>query len=94
MFHTVSVWLQGIVLVSPGIDAERNLMLNVLEKLQSIALMICPNARIVPSPPFEKCTNLPELVPTSPHNCRLTRVTPYEHCEVKLTCHDQIVTCM
>lgn len=62
MFHTVPVLLQGIVLVSPGIDAERNLMLNILEKLQSIAVMICPNARIVPSPPFEKCTNLPELV--------------------------------
>ncbi|KAL0039146.1 hypothetical protein WJX77_009275 [Trebouxia sp. C0004] len=56
-----SAW-QGIVLVSPGIDAERNLMLNLLEKLQSIALMICPNARIVPSPPFDKCTNLPQLV--------------------------------
>lgn len=56
-----SAW-QGIVLVSPGIDAERTLMLTILEKLQSIAVIICPNARIVPSPPFEKCTNLPELV--------------------------------
>ncbi len=62
MFHAVPVPLQGIVLVSPGIDAERTLMLTILEKLQSIALIICPNARIVPSPPFEKCTNLPELV--------------------------------
>ncbi len=66
VFHTVSVSLQGIVLVSPGIDAERNLMLNILEKLQSIAMIICPNARIVPSPPFEKCTNLPELVHLNP----------------------------
>ncbi len=63
---TVSPPLQGIVLVSPGIDAERNLMLNILEKLQSIAMIICPNARIVPSPPFEKCTNLPELVRHNP----------------------------
>ena len=50
------------MLVSPGIDAERTLLLNVLEKLQSIALLLCPNARIVPAPPFEQCTNVPELV--------------------------------
>lgn len=56
-----SCW-QGIVLVSPGIDGERNLTLSILEKLQSIALVICPNARIVPSPPFDKCINVPELV--------------------------------
>lgn len=56
-----SCW-QGIMLVSPGIDAERTLLLNVLEKLQSIALLLCPNARIVPAPPFEQCTNVPELV--------------------------------
>ena len=54
--------VQGIVLVSPGIDGERNLTLSILEKLQSIALIICPNARIVPSPPFDKCINVPELV--------------------------------
>lgn len=50
------------MLVSPGIDAERNFLLNVLGKLQSIAMIVCPNARIVPAPPWDKCTNVPELV--------------------------------
>ena len=62
MIRTVVVVLQGIVLVSPGIDGERNLILSILEKLQGIALVICPNARIVPSPPLDKCINVPELV--------------------------------
>lgn len=62
MLWTVLLVLQGIVLVSPGIDGERNLTLSILEKLQSIALIICPNARIVPSPPLDKCINVPELV--------------------------------
>ena len=56
------VILQGIVLISPAVDAQRSLLLNVLQLLQYIALMVCPRARIVPSPPFEDCTNVPELV--------------------------------
>lgn len=56
-----SAW-QGIVLVSPAVDAQRNLLLDFLALLQHIALLICPRARIVPSPPFEKCTNVPALI--------------------------------
>lgn len=58
----VTYLLQGLMLISPSLDAERTFVSSILEKLQGIALLLCPNARIVPSPPFEQCTDVPELV--------------------------------
>ena len=54
--------MQGLILVSPGLDAIRTFVTSILERLQIIALLLCPNARIVPAPPFEDCTEVPELV--------------------------------
>ena len=54
--------VQGILLTSPAVDAERNWLLIILERIQAIAYRLCPNARIVPSPPFDQCTDVPELV--------------------------------
>ena len=59
------------MLISPGLDAERTFVTSVLEKLQGIALMLCPTARIVPSPPFQQCTDVPDLVCTF-HTSQLT----------------------
>lgn len=50
------------MLISPGLDAERTFVTSILEKLQGVALLLCPNARIVPAPPFDQCTDVPELV--------------------------------
>ena len=56
---------QGILLTSPAVDAQRSWLLSFLEKIQGLAFILCPNARIVPSPPFDQCTDVPELVSLS-----------------------------
>ena len=50
------------MLISPGLDVERTPFTSFLEKLQGIALKLCPSARIVPAVPFEQCTDVPDLV--------------------------------
>ena len=57
-----------MLLISPAVDAQRNWLLSFLEKLQGVAFRLCPNARIVPSPPFDQCTDVPELVRASPEH--------------------------
>lgn len=53
---------QGILLGSPAVDAQLNWILKFLLMIQAIAFRVCPNARIVPAPPFDQCTGIPELV--------------------------------
>lgn len=53
---------QGLLLISPAVDAQKGWLLSFLEKIQGIAFRLCPNARIVPSPPWNQCTDVPELV--------------------------------
>ena len=55
-------YAQGVFLTSPAVDAQRSWILSFLEKIQGIAYRLCPDARIVPSPPFDQCTDVPELV--------------------------------
>lgn len=56
-----SAW-QGILLISPAVDAQLDWLQTFLLKIQAIAFRLCPNARIVPSPPFDQCTDVPELI--------------------------------
>ena len=65
------------MLISPGLDAERTFITSVLEKLQGIALRLCPNSRIVPSPPFEQCTDVPKLV--CPSSLLVTPASELDH---------------
>ena len=53
---------QGIVMTSPAVDVERDLSLRILQFLQPMLLLLCPNVRLIPAIPVDFNTPLPDVV--------------------------------